>query len=99
MPPPIAIAYLVSKMSVVAPDFAALIGETVGACLLSHTGSLTKLAKCPASSVQILGAEKKAMFRALTTRGNASFVPFFLHWPCCQQEEGSYLPLLGEQVR
>jgi RNA processing factor Prp31 len=32
-------------------------------------GSLTNLAKCPASTVQILGAEK-ALFRALKTRGN-----------------------------
>lgn len=33
------------------------------------TGSLTNLAKYPASTVQILGAEK-ALFRALKTRGN-----------------------------
>ena len=39
-----------------------LIGDTVGARLISHAGSLTNLAKCPASTVQILGAEK-ALFR------------------------------------
>ena len=61
--------YLVSKMSVVAPNLAALIGETVGARLISHAGSLTNLAKYPASTVQILGAEK-ALFRALKTKGN-----------------------------
>ena len=62
-------AYLTSKMSVVAPNLAALIGETVGARLISHAGSLTNLAKYPASTVQILGAEK-ALFRALKTKGN-----------------------------
>lgn len=47
----------------------ALIGETIGARLISHAGSLTNLAKYPASTVQILGAEK-ALFRALKTKGN-----------------------------
>ncbi|KAH0297250.1 Nop-domain-containing protein, partial [Aureobasidium melanogenum] len=61
--------YLVSKMSIVAPNLAALIGETVGARLISKAGSLTNLAKYPASTVQILGAEK-ALFRALKTKGN-----------------------------
>lgn len=61
--------YLVSKMSVVAPNLAALIGEVVGARLISHAGSLTNLSKYPASTVQILGAEK-ALFRALKTKGN-----------------------------
>lgn len=45
-------------MGVVAPNLAALIGDTVGARLISKAGSLTSLAKCPASTVQILGAEK-----------------------------------------
>ncbi|KAL2312074.1 U3 snoRNP protein Nop56 [Schizosaccharomyces pombe] len=61
--------YLVQKMNVVAPNLAELIGEMVGARLISHAGSLTNLSKCPASTVQILGAEK-ALFRALKTRGN-----------------------------
>ncbi|CAB1100539.1 unnamed protein product [Ectocarpus sp. CCAP 1310/34] len=62
-------AYLVDKMGIVAPNLAALIGDTVGARLISKAGSLTSLAKCPASTVQILGAEK-ALFRALKTKGN-----------------------------
>lgn len=62
-------SYLVSKMGVVAPNLATLIGEMVGARLISKAGSLTNLAKYPASTVQILGAEK-ALFRALKTKGN-----------------------------
>ena len=61
--------YLAEKMDNVAPNLKALIGDTVGARLISHAGSLTNLAKYPASTVQILGAEK-ALFRALKTRGN-----------------------------
>ncbi|XP_057367702.2 nucleolar protein 56-like [Daphnia carinata] len=61
--------YLRSKMHNIAPNLSALIGEQVGARLISHAGSLTSLAKYPASTVQILGAEK-ALFRALKTKGN-----------------------------
>jgi nucleolar protein 56 len=62
-------AYLITKMHYVAPNLSALIGEQVGARLISHAGSLTNLSKYPASTVQILGAEK-ALFRALKTKGN-----------------------------
>lgn len=52
--------YLKSKMNACAPNLSALIGELVGARLISHAGSLTNLAKYPASTVQILGnVEKK----------------------------------------
>lgn len=61
--------YLVNKMAIVAPNLASLIGEVVAARLISHAGSLTNLSKYPASTVQILGAEK-ALFRALKTKGN-----------------------------
>ena len=61
--------YLTDKMSIVAPNLSALIGDTVAARLISKAGSLTNLAKSPASTVQILGAEK-ALFRALKTKGN-----------------------------
>jgi nucleolar protein 56 len=61
--------YLTSKMGVVAPNLAALIGETIGARLISKAGSLVNLSKYPASTVQILGAEK-ALFRALKMKMN-----------------------------
>ncbi|KAF0986046.1 hypothetical protein HZS_2882, partial [Henneguya salminicola] len=60
--------YLISKMNLIAPNLSSVIGETVGAKLISQAGSLINLAKCPASTVQILGAEK-SLFRALKTRG------------------------------
>ncbi|CAL4141894.1 unnamed protein product [Meganyctiphanes norvegica] len=70
--------YLRSKMSAVAPNLSALIGEVVGARLISHAGSLTNLAKYPASTVQILGAEK-ALFRALKTKGNTPKYGLIFH--------------------
>ncbi|OAF71283.1 Nucleolar protein 58 [Intoshia linei] len=56
--------YLKNRMSIVAPNLTALVGELVGARLISHAGSLFALAKHPASTIQIFGAEK-ALFRAL----------------------------------
>ncbi|KAL4081146.1 Nop-domain-containing protein [Scleroderma citrinum] len=63
------ISYLAEKMNLVAPSLTALLGERIGARLISHAGSLMNLSKYPASTVQILGAEK-ALFRALKTKGN-----------------------------
>ena len=59
--------YLKSRMSAVAPNLTVMVGELVGARLIAHAGSLMNLAKHPASTVQILGAEK-ALFRALKTK-------------------------------
>jgi len=70
--------YLSDKMNAVAPSLSSLIGDVVGARLISHAGSLTKLAKYPASTVQILGAEK-ALFRALKTRGNTPKYGLLFH--------------------
>jgi len=70
--------YLVSKMHQVAPNLSVLIGEQVGARLISHAGSLTNLAKYPASTVQILGAEK-ALFRALKKKGNTPKYGLIFH--------------------
>jgi len=50
-----------------APNLTTLVGELVGARLISKSGSLINLAKAPASTLQILGAEK-ALFRALKTK-------------------------------
>lgn len=70
--------YLHSKMNLVAPNLQALIGDAVGARLISHAGSLVNLSKYPASTVQILGAEK-ALFRALKTKGNTPKYGLIFH--------------------
>jgi nucleolar protein 58 len=59
--------YLRNRMNAIAPNLTCMVGELVGARLIAHAGSLLNLAKQPASTVQILGAEK-ALFRALKTK-------------------------------
>merc|ERR1712216_568856 len=59
--------YLQNRMRAIAPNLTTMVGELVGARLIAHAGSLMSLAKHPASTVQILGAEK-ALFRALKTK-------------------------------
>ena len=49
-------SYLKERMESVSPNLTELIGETIAAKLISHSGSLSTLAKYPASTVQILGA-------------------------------------------
>ncbi len=60
--------YLEQVMKEVAPNTTELVGPLLGARLLSLAGSLADLAKLPASTIQVLGAEK-ALFRALRTGG------------------------------
>eukprot|EP00461_Guttulinopsis_vulgaris_P002202 UN02203 len=59
--------YLQNRMNAIAPNLSSLVGELVGARLIAHAGSLVNLAKYPASTVQILGAEK-ALFRAIKAK-------------------------------
>ena len=58
--------YIDEAMQEVAPNMRALVGALLGARLISLAGGLTRLARMPASTVQVLGAEK-ALFRSLRT--------------------------------
>ncbi|NVM28878.1 MAG: C/D box methylation guide ribonucleoprotein complex aNOP56 subunit [Candidatus Helarchaeota archaeon] len=58
--------YVDEAMQEVAPNMRALVGALLGARLISLAGSLKRLSRLPASTVQVLGAEK-ALFRALRT--------------------------------
>ncbi|MBR9699620.1 NOP58 family protein [Candidatus Woesearchaeota archaeon] len=58
--------YLEDIMKIYCPNLTEVAGVTVGAKLIEHTGSLRKLVMFPASTIQILGAEK-ALFRHLKT--------------------------------
>ena len=60
--------YIEQIMKEVAPNITALVGPLLGARLISLAGGLDKLARMPASTIQVLGAEK-ALFRALRTGG------------------------------
>ncbi|TNJ28828.1 Nop domain-containing protein [Giardia muris] len=59
--------YLSEKMAEIAPNTATLMGDIPASRLIARAGGLRSLAKAPASTIQILGAEK-ALFRALKQR-------------------------------
>lgn len=58
--------YINSAMEKSCPNITALAGSIIGAKLLEHAGSFKKFMQMPASTVQLLGAEK-ALFRHLKT--------------------------------
>lgn len=58
--------YVDLTMNEVAPNIRALADSLLGARLIALAGSLRNMAKMPASTIQVLGAEK-ALFRALRT--------------------------------
>lgn len=58
--------YIDETMKDVAPNLRELIGAGLGGRLIALTGGLDGLAKKPASTVQVIGAEK-ALFRSLKT--------------------------------
>ncbi len=58
--------HIESEMAAIAPNLSAILGTAVGARILGRAGSLKRLAGLPASTIQVLGAEK-ALFRSLKT--------------------------------
>ncbi|MFH1064820.1 MAG: hypothetical protein V1729_07075 [Candidatus Woesearchaeota archaeon] len=58
--------YVEKLMKELMPNVNAVAGAMIGAKLLAHAGSLEKLSLFPASTVQLLGAEK-ALFRHIKT--------------------------------
>lgn len=59
--------YVDKIMEEVAPNTRAIGGSLLGARLVAFAGGLVNLAKLPASTIQVLGAEK-ALFRSLKTK-------------------------------
>jgi nucleolar protein 56 len=57
-------SHVEKTMRQVAPNVSEIAGATIGARLIARAGGLEKLAMLPASTIQILGAEK-ALYRAL----------------------------------
>jgi len=61
--------HIEEQMNKELPNITAVLGAAVGARILAHAGSLKRLSSIPASTIQILGAEK-ALFRSLKTGAN-----------------------------
>ena len=58
--------YIEENVSIIAPNMTALVGPLITARLMALAGGLRNLAQKPASTIQMLGAEK-ALFRHLKT--------------------------------
>jgi nucleolar protein 56 len=56
--------YVERTMELVAPNITSVAGATIGARVIAKAGDLEKMARLPASTIQVLGAEK-ALFRSL----------------------------------
>jgi nucleolar protein 58 len=80
-------SYLSARMKAIAPNLTALVGDLVGARLIAHAGSLMNLSKSPASTIQILGAEK-ALFRALKTKHDTPKYGLIYHASLIGQASG-----------
>lgn len=62
--------YIESSMKEIAYNLSSLVDPVLAARLLSAAGSLERLARMPASTIQLLGAEK-ALFRHLHNKGRS----------------------------
>lgn len=62
--------YVKNRMYFMAPNLSNIVGEQIGARLISHCGSLLNLSKTPSSKIQIFGAEK-SLYKALKSSGSA----------------------------
>ncbi|MEM0483056.1 MAG: hypothetical protein QXM16_09280 [Nitrososphaerota archaeon] len=71
--------YIRTLMDIEAPNLTAITGPVIGARLISLAGGLNNLARLPASTIQVLGAEK-ALFRFFKTgRGAPKHGVIFQH--------------------
>lgn len=62
--------YISAAMKETAHNFSSLVDPVLGARLIASAGSLERLARMPASTIQLLGAEK-ALFRHLQKQGKS----------------------------
>eukprot|EP00792_Barthelona_sp_PAP020_P005187 TRINITY_DN2543_c1_g2_i3.p1 TRINITY_DN2543_c1_g2~~TRINITY_DN2543_c1_g2_i3.p1 ORF type:complete len:564 (-),score=145.52 TRINITY_DN2543_c1_g2_i3:122-1813(-) len=70
--------YIKNRITAIAPSVSVVAGEQIAAKLVSKAGSLISLAKMPASTIQIVGAEK-ALFRALKTKHKTPKYGYLYH--------------------
>ncbi len=60
------LSHLEDETEIGAPNVREILGATIGARMIAKTGGLQRLSSMPASTIQVLGAEK-ALFRAIKT--------------------------------
>ena len=72
--------YLAEKIRALTPNVVALVGEVIAAKLLSKSGSLFNMSKLPASTIQIMGAER-SLFNAIKNKGDTPKYGFIYNSP------------------
>ncbi|HDP73779.1 MAG TPA: NOP58 family protein [Candidatus Woesearchaeota archaeon] len=82
----IASEFISEKEKRIMPNFSAIAGPSISAKLLSHAGSLRSLAIMPASTIQLLGAEK-ALFRHITRGSKCPKYGILFQHPAVQGAE------------
>jgi nucleolar protein 56 len=87
--------YIDEAMQEVAPNLRALVGALLGARLISLAGGLTRLSRMPASTIQVLGAEK-ALFRSLRTGARPPKHGIIFQW---EEIHGAQFWLKGKIAR
>ncbi|MBI2147198.1 hypothetical protein HYU19_01845 [Candidatus Woesearchaeota archaeon] len=73
-------SYLEQVMAKECPNIKAIAGTMIAAKLLATAGSLKALSQFPASTIQVLGAEK-ALFRHMTTKSKPPKYGHLIHHP------------------
>ncbi len=76
--------YLEARLKKLLPNMTALAGVTIAARLLAGAGSARKLALLPASTIQLLGAEK-ALFRHLKSGAKSPKHGYIVNHPLIQK--------------
>lgn len=72
--------YIEENVTLIAPNMTALVGPLITARLMALAGGLRNLAQKPASTIQMLGAEK-ALFRHLKTGAKPPKHGIIFQWP------------------
>lgn len=93
--------YLEARMKKLMPNMTTLVGALIAARLLAGAGSLRKLAMLPASTLQLLGAEK-ALFRHLKTGAKSPKHGYIINHPLIQKakaaDKGKIARIIGDKL-
>lgn len=81
--------YIEKTMLDIAPNLTAVAGSLLAAELLSHTGSLEKLAMFPSSTIQLIGAEN-ALFRHMRAQGKSPRHGIIIKHPLLASAKNEY---------
>eukprot|EP00866_Antonospora_locustae_P002532 jgi/Antlo1/2532/1043 len=80
--------YLRKRVTTLSPNLVALVGEMTAAKMLAKAGSLLALSKLPASTIQIMGAEK-AFLNAIKNKSDTPKHGLIYHSPLVTQASPS----------